>query len=220
MPVIRNIPLRVDTGEVLRRAGAQYARVRTETRSLGLELIAGVHKACLLKPAAAYEIYPVAEITVRQLLMETAAPLLDGAEELAVVIGTIGPGLEEEVKACFRRGEPLRGVLLDGIGSAAIDSLAEYMRRFLVGEASCRGYRTGSPVNPGMPGLPITRQRQLFEMAPAGEIGVGLTSSGMMVPRKSISMVLGMGPQMTNRAKAGACAACSLNQACSYKVSV
>ena len=32
----------------------------------------------------------------------------------------------------------------------------------------------------------------------ADEIGVRLTASGVLVPRKSISMVIGIGPQMTN----------------------
>jgi hypothetical protein len=220
MPVIRGMPLSVETGKVLRRAGFKYARATPDIESLALELIAGVDRAHLLEPAAAYEIYSVAEVG-QQLFPEagTIASLLAGAKELAVVVGTIGPGLEEGVVDCFRRGEPLRGVLLDGIGSAAIDSLTEEVYRFLASEVSSRGYEVGSPINPGMPGLPITRQWQLFEMAPAWEIGVSLTPSGIMVPRKSTSMVLGIGPQMTKWTKAEVCASCSLSQTCSYKVS-
>ena len=104
--------------------------------------------------------------------------LLPGAKELAVVVGTIGPGLEKQVTDYFNRGEPLRGVLLDGIGSAAVDSLTQEVCKFIAGEASSRGYQASSPINPGMPGLPITEQWQLFEMVPAREIGVSLTPRG------------------------------------------
>ncbi len=54
-----------------------------------------------------------------------------------------------------------------------------------------------SPLSPGMPGFAILEQWQVFQLVSAEEIGVSLTSSGIMVPRKSVSMVIGIGPQMT-----------------------
>jgi hypothetical protein len=46
---------------------------------------------------------------------------LTNSKELAVAIYTIGPRLEKQVTDYTSRGEPLRGMLLDGIGSAAVD---------------------------------------------------------------------------------------------------
>ena len=109
-------------------------------------------------------------------------------------------------------------MLLDGIGSAAVDSLTQEVCKFMTGEASSRGYQVSSPISPGMPGLSITEQWQLLEMVPSGEIGVSLTSSGIMVPRKSASMVMGIGPQMTTWTRAEVCAHCSLKQTCPYKI--
>ena len=187
MPVIRDIPLSLKTREVLRREGFRgHSKIRPEIKSLILELLASIKKAHLLEPAMAYEIYSITEMSQTQLSLEgnlvVHGPLLPSllpeAKELAVVVGTIGPRLEKQATDYFNRDEPLRGMLLDGIGSAAVDSLTQEVCKFMAGEASSRGYQVSSPINPGMPGLPITEQWQLLEMVPAREIGVSLTSSG------------------------------------------
>jgi hypothetical protein len=228
MPVIHNITLSLKTGEVLRREGFRgYSKIRPEIKSLILELLASVKESHLLEPAIAYEIYSIIEMSRRQLSLEgnkvvpgTLLPsLLPEAKELAVVVGTIGPKLEKQVTDYFSHDEPLRGMLLDGIGSAAVDSLTEEVCKFIVGEASYRGYQASSPISPGMPGLPITEQWQLLKMVPAKEIGVSLTSAGVMVPRKSASMVIGLGTKMKTWTRAEVCARCHLRKTCPYRVS-
>jgi hypothetical protein len=227
MPVICAISLHLKTGELLRRQGlGRGAKVRPEIKTLIRELLAGVRKAHLLQPSIAYEIYTVAEINQRQLPLEDdpevrnslLSSVLQQAKELAVAVCTIGPRLEGQASDYFNQGEPLRGTLLDGIGSAAVDSLTEEVCKLVAEKAATRGYEVSSPINPGMPGLPITAQRQLLKLVPAREIGVNLTSSGIMVPRKSASMVMGIGPKMTRWTRAEVCARCHLNRACSYRI--
>ncbi len=179
-----------------------------------------------MEPAVAYEIYGVTKISHDQLCLEgnRAVPglllpsLLPEVKELAAVVATIGPKLEKQVTDYTNRGEPLRGLLLDGIGSTAVDSLTQEVCKLMAGEASSRGYQTSSPISPGMPGLDITEQWHLLEMVPAGEIGVSLTSAGIMVPRKSASMVIGMGPKMKTWTRAEVCARCNLRKTCPYKI--
>ena len=174
----------------------------------------------------AYEIYPIIELSHNQVSLQGNAvlhgPLLPSllaeAKELAVAVGTIGPGLEKQVTDYNNRSEPLRGVLLDGIGSAAVDLLTQEACKLITAEASPRGYQVSSPISPGMPGLPITEQWPLLEMVPAWEIGVSLTSSGMLVPRKSASMVMGIGPKMKTWTRAEVCARCNLSKTCHYRI--
>jgi hypothetical protein len=227
MPVIRDVPLSLKTGEVLRREGfSGYPRVRPEIKSLITELLAGVRKAHLLEPAVAYEIHSITEMSHSQVSLEgnlvvqcsLLSLLLPQAKELAIAVCTIGPRLERQVTDYTSRGEPLRSMLLDGIGSAAVDSLTQEVCKFITGEALSRGYQASSPINPGMPGLPITEQRRLLEMVPAREIGVSLTPLAVMIPRKSTSMVIGIGPQMTTWTQAEVCGRCSLRRTCPYKV--
>ena len=228
MPVIRDISLSLKTGEVLRRQGLRRgAKVRPEITTLIRELLTTVRKAHLLEPAIAYEIYTAAEIGQRQLSFEDdpkahsslLSSALHHAKELAVAICTIGPKLEGQVSDYFNQGEPLRGTLLDGIGSAAVDSLTNEACRLVAEKAATRGYEVSSPINPGMPGLPIGTQRQLLKLVAARQIGVRLTSSGMMAPRKSVSMVMGVGPKMTKWTRNEVCDRCRLRMTCPYRIS-
>jgi hypothetical protein len=227
MPVIRDIPLSLKIREVLRREGlGGGAKVKPEIRDLILELLASVKRVHLLEPAAAYERYAVSGMNGGQISLEgdkaIHGPLIPAifpeAKEVAVSVITIGPKLEKEVTNYSKGGEALRGMILDGIGSAAVDMLAPEVLRLISAEVSSRGYEISSPIFPGMPGFPLTEQWNLLELVNTREIGVSLTSSGVLVPRKSASMVIGIGPKMTRWTPAEVCARCSLRETCHYRI--
>jgi len=227
MPVIRDIPLSLKTGEVLRRQGLRKgAAIRPEIRLSIRELLASLMKSCLLEPAVAYEFYAVRSMSDNQISLEgdevLHGPLLPAifpeAKELAVVLSTIGPRLEKQVTDYSRNGATMQGTILDGIGSAAVDKLVSEVLRLIATEVSSRGYEISSPVNPGMPGFPLTEQWNMLELVKADEIGVRLTASGVLVPRKSTSMVIGIGPQMRRWTQAEVCARCTLRETCHYKL--
>jgi hypothetical protein len=228
MPLIRNVPLKLDYNqELLRRQGlGGGARVRPGIKKLITELLAEVEKDALLEPAVAYEFYPIAAMGSERISLEGGkaieGPLLPAifpeARELIVLIATIGPRLEERVTAYSKGGEALRGMILDGIGTAGVDKLIPEAMSVLAAEVAERGYEVSSPVSPGMPGFPMTEQWSLLELAPAKEISVSLSSSGVLIPRKSTSMVIGIGPKMTRWTQAEVCRRCSLRESCPYRV--
>jgi hypothetical protein len=227
MPVIRDISLNLKTTEVLRRQGlGGGAKVRPEIKILIRELLTSLKKARLLEPVVAYEYYMVSSMNGSQISLEgdkaIHGPLLPAifpeAKELVVLLCTIGPRLEKQVTDYSKSGEAMRGMILDGIGSTAVDMLALEVLRRLASEVSSRGYEISSPVNPGMPGFPLTEQWNLLGLANADEIGVSLTASGVLVPRKSTSMLIGIGPKMTRWTQSEVCARCSLRETCHYKV--
>jgi hypothetical protein len=227
MPVIRDTPLSLKTSEVLRRQGlGGGAKVRPEIGLLIRELLASLKKSHLLEPAVAYEHYTVRSMNDSQISLEgdkaLRGPLLPAifpeAKELVVILSTIGPKLEKQVTDYSKNGAALQGMTLDGIGSAAVDKLVSEVLRLIANEVSSRGYEISSPVSPGMPGFPLSEQWNLLGLVNADEIGVRLTASGVLVPRKSTSMVIGIGPQMTRWTQAEVCARCSLSETCHYKV--
>ena len=162
-----------------------YYQIRPEIRTLIRKLLAYVKKSRLLEPTIAHQTYTISEQRGQQLSLEgkpgvhdsLLSSVLHRARELAVALCTIGPGLERQITDCTSQGEPLRCMLLDGIGSAAVDSLTEEVCKLIAEEASSHGYEASRPINAGMPGLPITVQWQSFKMVPTEEIVVSLTSS-------------------------------------------
>jgi len=227
MPIVRDIPLTLQMNEILRRTGIKAdSKLKSEMETLIGQLLVSVNDEHFLEPAIVYEIYPITEVDYQQLSLEgntalhgsALSSVLSPAKELAVLVCTIGCNLEEKVTDYFGKGEPLRGLLLDGIGSAAVDSVARESCELMTREASLRGYQTSSPLSPGGPSFPLSEQWQLFKLVPAEEIGVRLTSTGFMLPRKSTSMVIGIGPQMTTWTRAEACARCNLSKTCPYRI--
>lgn len=144
--------------------------------------------------------------------------MLASARLIAVVVCAIGPRLEEPVSYHSSRKEPLRTLMLDGIGSSAVDVLFQEAWQYIDRGALPRGYQASSSLNPGMPGWPLSNQWQLFRLVPAEQIGVHLTTSTMMVPRKSVSMVIGMGQELPTSTKAETCARCTLTETCPYRL--
>ena len=58
-------------------------------------------------------------------------------------------------------------------------------------------------------------QRQVFALLDAAQVGVRLTSSYMMSPNKSLTLVLGMGENLTTQGRT--CDYCSLKETCRYQ---
>ena len=227
MPIVRDILLNLQLDELLRSPiFGKNSNLKPEMKDLMHELLTEVNDSHLLEPAIAYGIHKINKVGHDRVSLEGGAVLHGSilpsvfleAEEMVVMVCTIGPKLVEQVTDYFSGGEPLRGLLLDDIGSSAIGSLATETCRLISHEASRRGLEASSSLGPGGASFPISEQWPLFALVPAEEIGVKLTSSGLMIPRKSNSMVMGIGRQMQRWTRAEACARCNLSKTCRYRI--
>jgi hypothetical protein len=227
MPVMRDIYLELGIEDVLRREGIGDQRnPRPKIMDLLKEIMRETESSKLLDPSLAYAFYPIDGFLTDRVKLKggaaiqgTLIPMLfSKADELGIAVCTIGSGLEEKSANYFKQGKELHGLLLDGIGSAAVDVLCQKVCQILGEEAVSHGYQASSPVNPGMPGLPIAEQEHLFELIPANQIGVSLTSGYMIVPRKSTSLVIGAGTNMPQWTSESVCARCYLKETCRYKI--
>lgn len=183
----KDIPVRLDMRELLgRQAMSGCAVPRPKIATLLSELLARVQEQKLLEPAIAWETFETVEIS--QLLPSR----LSSARKLAVSVCTIGAKLERAVSSYFSKSEPLRGLLLDGIGNAALDIVVRGACRLIRDEASLQGYGITNPISPGIPGFSLSDQQALLKLLPVEKVGVSITASGMMAPLKSISMAMGL----------------------------
>ena len=178
----------------------------------------------LLAPAAMYTVLPLRDFRHQQVTLEGGAvfegPLvaraLAGATQVGLAVCTIGPALEERTSALFAAGDSLQALALDGAGTAAIGELSRMLGARIRDEASARGLGTGMRASPGQEGWSIWQQRVFFGLVPAEEIGVRLTESCLMLPFKSVSFVIGLGPEM--RPGAVTCDFCSKRERCRWRV--
>jgi len=177
----------------------------------------------LLQPAVLYEEFQVQARRHQRLLMsgggvlegERIASHLAQAEKVLVIVCTIGDALEKRASQAMEQ-EPVYGLALDGVGAAAVEALANAACQHFAEQATAEGLRTTIPLSPGMAGWPLKEgQRQLFALLDSRQIGVALTEHGLMLPWKSLSMVLGVGRHVQRAGRP--CDSCEMRETCRYR---
>jgi len=137
------------------------------------------------------------------------------AEKIIALVCTIGSELDEAVSGLFKV-DPMVALAMDGVGSAAVEMLAIQACNFFEEQAKIDGLNISMPLNPGMVGWPVEiGQPQIFSLLDSEVINVSLTESWMMVPNKSVSMVLGLGKDVSNYGSS--CEYCNLKGVCKYQ---
>lgn len=119
---------------------------------------------------------------------------LSQAVQIAVIALTIGPKLEQQVSDYFSLGEYTSGLLLDAAGTAAVEVAADQVCEFIKNKAALQGYRVLPRFSPGYGQWDITVQPTILELANGHEINMTVTPSCMLLPRKSITAVVGLTP--------------------------
>jgi hypothetical protein len=114
-------------------------------------------------------------------------PVFSDAEKAALCICTIGPELEAAAGRLMAEGELLRGLVLDWLGSEAVADVSRQADAWLAREGRGLGLWPSKMFAPGDRGWDVSAQEFVFACVPAAAIGVGLSSSFMMTPRKSFS---------------------------------
>lgn len=118
-----------------------------------------------------------------------------GAVDAKLFLVTLGGGIEDKASYWMSKGEPLYGYLLDRIGSLAVESLAEAFERKLRKDYLSKDKSVSMRLSPGYCDWPIEEQFLLNKALGFSKAGVSLTKNCMMVPKKSISAMVAIGPK-------------------------
>ncbi len=135
---------------------------------------------------------------------------------VAAVIVTIGDALERRVRALWEARELPLAMMLDSVGSGAVESLAEYVNDLLCQEGLPEGVKVTNRISPGYAGWDVSDQPLLFRLCPGERIGVTLTPACFMLPEKSISLLVGAGPEARVDHYFSQCARCWM-AGCAYR---
>ncbi|MGH7311501.1 MAG: vitamin B12 dependent-methionine synthase activation domain-containing protein [Candidatus Rokuibacteriota bacterium] len=136
--------------------------------------------------------------------------------DLAVAIITIGDALERRVAELWEARELPLAAMLDSVGSGAVESLAEYVNDLLCQEGIVRGLKVTNRISPGYGAWDVAEQPLLFRLCPGAPIGVQLNEACFMTPGKSISLLVGAGPQARVDHYFSQCARCWMVD-CAYR---
>jgi hypothetical protein len=189
-PVIReDFSISVDRLEVLRmmgvpkRGGDRAANAPAQALDLyprALDEVLG-----LAAPAAIYAFCRVEDVPYHVVFRR--------ASRLAFAVCTIGPAVEAEIARSSAAGDSLKALILDAIGSVAVESVVRQTADGIRAEATATGLKAGVRFSPGYGKWPLEEQRTLFRIVDGSAIGVRLNDSCIMEPRKSVSLAVRIG---------------------------
>ena len=94
----------------------------------------------------------------------------------------------------FTSGEYTAGLLLDAAGTAAVEVAADQVCDFIKSQITRQGYLTLPRFSPGYGEWDITVQPLILDLANGDAINLKVTDSCMLLPRKSITAVIGITP--------------------------
>ena len=118
------------------------------------------------------------------------------AEKLVLFAGTAGEKISDRCRHLNQEGEAVYSYVLDVMGSVvagkAIDKLADDLEK----ESAAQGYRISESYSPGYCDWSVAEQQQLFSFFPLGFLGIRLSDSSLMTPVKSVSGIIGIGPEL------------------------
>lgn len=109
-----------------------------------------------------------------------------------------------------------RALLLDAVLSAAIEKVCDQQESELRSDLMNEGLYLTDRFSPGYGDMPIAQTREICEVLGAQRsIGLTVSASGLMIPRKSVTAIMGVsGEPVARRAKG--CAGCTA-KACALR---
>ena len=120
---------------------------------------------------------------------------LRGSEAFALFVATAGAEFEDLQMRLKDDDDMVRTFIADSFGSVIAERTADIMEECLQGELDGRGWRHTNRFSPGYCGWHVSEQQRLFPLFGVERpCGVRLTESSLMVPIKSVSGVIGLGP--------------------------
>ncbi len=117
------------------------------------------------------------------------------AESVALFLCTIGPQMENWSQELIQEGELLRGYIVDAVASESVEKAMDLTHDHLERQMRRDGLGITNRFSPGYCRWPVSDQHKLFSLLPPGFCGITLTESSLMVPVKSVSGFIGIGPE-------------------------
>ena len=181
--------------------------------------------ACqLIEPSYSYVIRDIESVHESHIVIdggitfesEVLARLMAKCEKVAVFALTIGKHMEEVVAQLSTDGLILQAAVLDAIGSVAAESVADFVQERVRQLADVKGLCISQRFSPGHCDWNVDQQAMVFQAINIGTGEIRLTENCLMLPRKSISGIIGIGP-CSNVDNYNPCKTCEKNDNCPWR---
>ncbi|MEI6385387.1 MAG: hypothetical protein WCQ50_02045 [Spirochaetota bacterium] len=179
----------------------------------------------LVQPAAVWDNFPISEIQKDRILLEGGASIgsglvskvFAGASELIIGICSIGTGLGARVKELQQGRNMMRALLLDDLGSWAVDLVRQQLCHQMEEEAAEAGLHVSTCLSPGESTWTLEDQRVIFSLLDSAAIAATLSPSLVMYPLKTLSLAMGRGREKLGHEGGSNCDFCTIKNRCAFR---
>ena len=156
---------------------------------------------------AGYRIFPVEQTiqSVKQIVISKIAfnldkmiyGLLKKSEYIALFTVTAGHEFSKWLDSFSDNDDHLSSYIIDAIGSETAELTADLLEDKIKNLAEPYNLNITNRYSPGYCSWNVSEQQKLFSLLPENFCGISLKPSGLMIPLKSISGVIGIGSDVT-----------------------
>lgn len=145
-----------------------------------------------------------------------ARALLATCREGVLLAATLGAGSERMLLREQARGAS-RALLLDAVLSAGIEAVCDGIEARLREECEAQGLFLTDRFSPGYGDMPLEQTKEMLAVLDAQKrIGLTVTATGLMMPRKSVTAILGISETPVERRPSG-CEGCAARETCAMR---
>jgi hypothetical protein len=175
-----------------------------------------------IDPRFAYAIYPVKQICDDKLFIDDnlffqsdlLTQIMVSSKKIAIIICTLGNHFDEKLSKYKNEDSLMCVYLFDHLGSLAVSILKKEAVDYIRKKLFINGQKISIPLSPGHECWPLEQQRILFQLLPENPLDIRLNESCLMLPLKSLSCVLGIGPEVVSEGTS--CDHCSKKEYCKW----
>ena len=130
-----------------------------------------------------------------------------------VIAVTLGINVDNRLRL-YNKTELSKALVFDACASVAIESLCDVVNSLIRRIASNNGFGITTRYSPGYGDLSLEHQRDILTLIEGGKIGLTCNDENILIPRKSITAIIGMGKDVKEDNKS--CDICSFQNNCLF----
>ncbi len=141
---------------------------------------------------------------------------LFGAKKIAVLAVTLGIAAEREILR-YQQTDMVSAVICDSVFDSYIEAAADSTEAEIVDFAKKEGLYTNYRYSPGYGDFPLSVQKEIISaLSCQKRIGLTVTESDILLPRKSITAVMGLFGEKQEKS-VNRCETCNMKDKCKSK---
>lgn len=123
---------------------------------------------------------------------ETVRNYLENTEVAIIMAVTLGKEVEDACDELFMQKNFTKGILMDSAISIATEQMVGQLCGYIDTLGAPEGYKILWRITPGHSDTPQKQEVTLVQALQAAQIGISVTPTNMLVPRKAVTAIVGM----------------------------